>query len=105
MTAPWAGRVVQVYVEDDVVAQDPDANTNRPPKELKAFERVTLDAGETTQVQFELGHDSFSFYHPDKGWIIESGEFSVHVGSSSRDIRLTDTFAHAGSNSPESAAE
>ncbi|RDI71538.1 beta-glucosidase [Halopelagius longus] len=74
--------VVQLYVGDR------DASVERPPKELKAFEKVRLSPGEETTVTFELDEEAFAFYHPDGGWTVEAGAFDVLVGSSSRDIRL-----------------
>lgn len=73
---------VQVYVSDL------KSSLPRPVKELKAFDKVSLSKGETKTIQFELDKDAFSFYDPAKhSWVIEPGEFNVHVGSSSVDIR------------------
>ncbi|MFC6826764.1 beta-glucosidase [Halopelagius fulvigenes] len=79
--------VVQLYVGDR------DASVERPPKELKAFEKVRLSPGEETTVEFELDEEAFSFYHPEDGWTVEAGAFDVLVGSSSRDVRAKDTIA------------
>ena len=74
--------VVQVYVVDE------SASVDRPPKELKAFEKTTLEPNETTKITFQLGRDAFSFYDVETGdWIVESGVFEILVGSSSRDVR------------------
>jgi len=63
-------------------------------KELKGFEKILLEPGETKIVTFNLDPRSLSFYDPyQKRWIAEEGEFEVLVGSSSRDIRLKGTFA------------
>lgn len=73
---------VQVYVSDL------KSSLPRPVKELKAFDKVFLNKGETKTVQFELDKDAFSFYDPAKhGWVIEPGKFNVLIGSSSVDIR------------------
>ncbi len=75
--------VVQVYVSDD------EATLERPAKELKGFDRVELAPGEAADLTFGLGDDAFSYYDPDqKGWVLEPGTFTVHAGSSSRDIRV-----------------
>lgn len=76
--------VVQVYVHDRV------STLPRPPKELKAFAKVDLTAGETRLVEFTLDERAFSFYDPVQGgWVCEPGDFVIQVGSSSRDIRLS----------------
>ena len=75
--------VVQLYVAD------PEASVPRPEKELKGFQKVTLEPGESTAVAFELKERDFSFYCVEEsGWKWEPGEFEILLGSSSRDIRL-----------------
>ena len=87
-----AGReVVQLYVGDTA------ASVQRPEKELKGFQKVSLEPGETVDVSFVLDERSLSFYDPDRAaWVAEPGEFVVLVGSSSRDIRATGKFALCG---------
>ncbi len=82
-TGKVAGKeVVQVYVSD-VASTAP-----RPPKELKAFQKVALAPGEKKQVEFTLTKEAFSFYDVKlKDWVAEPGDFEILVGSSSRDIR------------------
>lgn len=78
--------VVQLYVAD------PNCSVPRPRKELKDFEKVSLKPGETAKVTFELQKDDFSYYCVEEaGWKMESNEFGILVGSSSRDIRLQQT--------------
>lgn len=79
--------VVQVYV------RDVESALMRPPKELKAFTKVTLDPGETRTVALTLNPDAFAFYDDRrKEWVIEPGEFEVLVGRSAGDIRLRRRF-------------
>jgi len=87
-TGDHAGQeIVQLYVGD------PEALLARPPKELKGFEKVSLEPGESTTIEFALDRRALSFYDPQKGaWVAEPGEFEVLVGSSSRDIRARATF-------------
>ena len=91
-TGERAGQeIVQLYVSD------PEALLARPPKELKGFEKVALEPGESTTVEFTLDRRALSFYDPHAdpyagAWIAEPGEFEVLVGSSSRDIRAKATF-------------
>ncbi|MGD1118049.1 MAG: glycoside hydrolase family 3 C-terminal domain-containing protein [Dehalococcoidales bacterium] len=74
--------VVQVYVAD-IASRVP-----RPPKELKAFRKISLEPGETRTVDFTLDKEALAFYDPGiKDWAVEPGEFEIQVGSSSRDIR------------------
>jgi len=73
----------QVYVRD-VVSSQP-----RPPKELKGFAKVSLQPGESRQVDVVLGPRAFAFYDPVEGdWVVEPGEFEILVGASAGDIRL-----------------
>ncbi|GAA4983677.1 glycoside hydrolase family 3 C-terminal domain-containing protein [Yinghuangia aomiensis] len=75
--------VVQVYVGD------PESSIDRPVRELKAFAKVELAPGASTQVEFELRARDFSFYSSTRGgWVLEAGDFDIHVGGSSRDCRL-----------------
>ena len=84
-TGRMAGaEVVQVYVHD---AQ---ASVPRPQKELKGFEKVFLQPGQSKKLTLTLGAEAFQFYSAaKKAWVLEPGKFDVLVGSSSRDIRLT----------------
>jgi len=76
--------VVQVYVHDQ------EASVDRPDQELKAFDKVFLDPGESTSVTFELDETAFSFFSEEQmAWIAEPGTFTIRVGSSSRDIRVS----------------
>ena len=62
---------------------------DRPNKELKAFSKVSLDPKETTVVSFELTERDLSYWEEEsQSWKIESGEYQIFVGSSSRDIHL-----------------
>ncbi|MGB1243040.1 MAG: beta-glucosidase family protein [Chitinophagales bacterium] len=78
------GEVVQVYIKDE------ESSLKRPEKELKAFQKVFLDAGDSEIVKIELKEDAFRYYDDtQKKWVLESGTFIIEVGSSSRDIRVT----------------
>lgn len=76
--------VVQLYVHDVV------SSVHRPAQELKAFARVTLEPGETREVELVLGHRSFAVYDVARArWAVEAGDFELRVGSSSRDLRTS----------------
>ena len=76
---------MQLYVNDV------KSSVKRPEKELKAFYKVNLGKGETKVITLQLDKSAFSFYSElEKAWVLEEGEFVIAVGSSSRDIRLTE---------------
>lgn len=83
-TGSYAGaEVVQVYVKDI------QSSLPRPEKELKGFDKVYLEPGQSQRVTVLLREEAFAFFHPGEGgWKSEPGEFEILVGSSSRDIRL-----------------
>lgn len=80
--------VVQLYLHAE------GSRLVRPPQELKAFTRIELDPGETKTATLELDERSLAMYDPQQErWVTESGAFTVHAGSSSRDLRLTGQFS------------
>ena len=78
--------VVQLYLRDKV------GSLVRPIIELKDFQKIKLNAGETKTVQFSIDQEKLSFYNANLQWIAEPGDFDVMIGSSSADIRLKDSF-------------
>ena len=74
---------VQVYVEDCVTSA---TWVNR---ELKGFARVRLEAGQTDRVRIDLAPDAFSMVNAEGRRVIEPGDFTIFVGNSSRNSRLT----------------
>lgn len=61
----------------------------RPVRELKGFEKVSLNPGETKTVTFSLDRRAFAYYNADLGdWAVEEGVYGIEIGASSRDIRL-----------------
>lgn len=77
--------VVQLYVTDK------ESSLIRPVKELKGFEKVSIKPGESKNVMFKLDKRAFAFYsEAAHDWLVEEGDFIISVGSSSKDIRLTD---------------
>jgi beta-glucosidase len=82
--------VAQVYVHQKQCSVD------RPVKELKGFEKVSLNPGESTLVTIELDESAFSFYHPDKlEWVFEPGVFEISIGSASNNLPLKGTIEMA----------
>ena len=82
-TGKVAGKeIVQLYV------RDVKSTFARPEKELKAFEKVELKPKQTKTVTFILDREAFWYFDIVKNsWNIESGEFEILVGASSRDVR------------------
>lgn len=75
--------IVQLYVKD--VA----SSVIRPLKELKGFEKVEINPGEEKTVRFRLDKRAFAYYNVElKDWHVETGDFEILIGSSSKDIRL-----------------
>lgn len=72
--------VAQLYIRD--VA----ASVTRPVKELKGFQRVSLQPGETKRVEFTLDPERLSIWNVDMKFVVEPGEFKVMVGSSSEQL-------------------
>lgn len=76
--------IVQLYVADD------ESTVIRPVKELKGFEKVELQPGEEKTVRFTLDKRAFAYYNTDLAdWHVESGDFTIMAGKSSRDIQLS----------------
>ena len=74
---------VQLYI------RDVESSLPRPVKELKAFKKIFLKAGEQKRIHFTIDNKMLRFYHPDhKNWVIEEGEFMILIGNSSNDIQL-----------------
>ena len=79
--------IVQLYV------RDVDSTLHRPAHELKAFEKISLKAGETKSVKLKLDADAFSYFDPaSQQWVIEEGAFEIQIAASSRDVRLAQTI-------------
>ncbi len=85
--------VAQVYVKDI------ESTIFRPEKELKGFDKVFIKTGESATVSIELDKRSFAYYNVDvKDWVVESGEFEILVGASSRDIKLSSVVSVKGND-------
>ncbi|MDR2606804.1 MAG: glycoside hydrolase family 3 C-terminal domain-containing protein [Treponema sp.] len=88
--------IVQLYIAKG------DSSIIRPEKELKGFQKVYLEAGESKQVSFILDRRSFAYYNPvpvngkPAGWSVEGGPYRILIGASSRDIRCESTVTVTG---------
>lgn len=73
--------VVQLYI------QDVAGSVARPLKELKGFEKIHLNAGESKIITFEITSDMLKFYRKDMTFGVEPGTFNIYVGTNSRDVQ------------------
>ena len=88
--------IVQLYVGDV------ESSVYTPAQQLKGFEKVSLEPGEKKSVTFSLDKRSFAFYNVNASdWQVESGDFKIMIGASSRDIRLEDTVTVTSTDTAE----
>jgi len=73
--------VVQLYIRDKV------SSVTRPVMELKGFERITLEPGESRTVLFQLGTDALELLNREMRHVVEPGEFDVMVGGASDKVQ------------------
>jgi beta-glucosidase len=73
--------VVQLYIRDLV------ASVTRPVIELKGFQKVELEPGQSRKVEFQLTAQDFEFYGLDGRWSAEPGEFKIFIGSNSQQVK------------------
>jgi beta-glucosidase len=78
--------VVQLYIHDML------ASVSRPVMELKGFQRIHLNAGESKEISFTITPEILSMLDKDLKTVIEPGDFRIMIGASSRDLRLKETF-------------
>ncbi len=82
--------VVQVYISS------PESKLFRPVKELKAFKKVSLEAGESKEVEIELKYEDFAIWNVEShSWEVENGNYEILVGNSSVHLPLkAEVFLH-----------
>jgi beta-glucosidase len=74
--------VVQIWVSR------PESSVERPARELRAFDKVALEPGESRRVAFDLPPRAFAYYDTaSAAWRVEPGEFEIAAGFSAADIR------------------
>jgi beta-glucosidase len=78
--------VAQLYVRDLV------GSVTTPLLALKGFNRIALAPGEVRTIHFSIGPDALALWNREMKRVVEPGEFKLMVGSSSTDIRLTDSL-------------
>jgi len=72
--------VAQLYIHQEV------SSVTRAVKELRGFQRITLNPGETKLVEFRVGPDELSFLSRDMHRVVEPGIFTIMVGGNSVDV-------------------
>ncbi|WP_153798264.1 beta-glucosidase BglX [Foetidibacter luteolus] len=78
----YAGQeVVQLYITDPV------ASVTRAVKDLKGFQKIMLQPGESKEVSFSITPEQLKFYNSNLKYDWEAGEFIVHIGTNSRDVK------------------
>ena len=93
--------VAQLYL----ALPQPAPDVVQPPRQLKGFQRVTLDPGETRRVTMRVDQRALSYWDVDSGdWQVAPGCYGVMVGRSSRDIVQRATLAVGGARCPGAAA-
>ena len=81
--------IIQLYIHDE------ESSLARPINELKGFQKVELQPNQKTEVRFTVDKNSLSFYDENQQkWIYESGIFNILVGTSSRDLELSNQFEY-----------
>jgi beta-glucosidase len=78
--------VVQLYLKDKF------GSVVRPILELRDFQKVKLNAGESKTIEFTIDKEKLSFYNDKLEWNAEPGDFEVMIGASSADIKLRSDF-------------
>jgi beta-glucosidase len=69
--------VVQLYITDKV------GSLTRPVKELKGFQKILLEPGQSEKIRFEIPIRSFGFHNSNMEYVVEEGAFDIHIGNSS----------------------
>jgi beta-glucosidase len=78
--------VAQLYLKDKF------GSVVRPVLELRDFQKVKLNAGESKTIEFTIDKEKLSFYNDKVEWVAEPGDFEVMIGTSSADIKLKSDF-------------
>ncbi|MCL1846535.1 MAG: glycoside hydrolase family 3 C-terminal domain-containing protein [Coriobacteriia bacterium] len=98
--------VVQLYVGRDEVAEGGESGVYRAKRELRAFDKIYLEPGESTRVELKLDERAFAYYNaPHRSWAREGGSYLIALGSSSRDLRLEARVLVAGDGLEEALGD
>jgi beta-glucosidase len=76
-----ADEIVQLYIRDRV------ASVSRPVKELKGFQRIHLNKGESRDVKFKVTPDMLKYYDYQLNYVLEPGDFDIMIGPNCKDVQ------------------
>ena len=76
--------MVQLYIRDMV------GSITRPVKELKGFQKIEMEPGESKKVEFTISVNDLKFYNSNLQYVAEPGDFKVFIGTNSRDVKEAD---------------
>ena len=76
--------IIQLYLHDPV------ASVSRPVMELKGFQKVRLEPGESQRIQFSIDQQDVSFWNPQMKWVAEPGQFDLMIGTDSVHTQRTE---------------
>ena len=94
--ARTGSEITQLYISAEA------SQVRRPVKELKGFDKVKLEPGESKEISFNITAGDLAYYEPEiSNWLTESGDYQILIGSSSNDIRLRDKINIARPITPE----
>lgn len=83
-----AAEVAQLYISL------PAGSPAGPPRQLRGFDKLSLAPGASGTVTFSLRKRDLSYWDvPSQNWVVPSGSFTINVGASSRDLRLTGSLS------------
>jgi beta-glucosidase len=73
--------IVELYIHDVY------SSSTRPVKELKAFRKIFLKAGESREITFDITADDLKYYNHDLAFVYEPGDFEIMIGPDSRNVK------------------
>lgn len=83
--------IVQLYVGED------RPTVERPQKELRHFQKIALQPGETKAVSFDISPEDLRYWDDTThDWAVNDGTYTLYIGSSSRDIKGTAKYEYKG---------
>ena len=72
---------VQLYIHDVY------STSTRPVQELRAFQKVSIKAGEEKTVNFELSQEDLKYYDHELNYVCEPGDFEIMIGPNCKDVK------------------
>ncbi|MDR0846283.1 MAG: glycoside hydrolase family 3 C-terminal domain-containing protein [Lactobacillales bacterium] len=105
VTVTNAGTVAGAEIAQIYVIAPSDSKVSRAAQELKGFDKVYLEPGESKEIRFVFDDRTFAFYNVENAaWEVEAGTYEIKVGASSRDIKGSVELAVTGVDLPALAS-